>query len=446
MRSFFSKYVVWKPAFFFRDMKIMKHFHYYEKSQYEDLEETKNNHFNKFKKIFIYSYNTIEFYKKKYQLANIHPDDITCFDDIKKIPILTKQELMKFSGKNFNSNFSGKKFKRSTSGSTGQPFVFFKDAESLAIMDAIQYRNYAWMGIDIGFKQARFWGHPVNKRKLYLQRVQDLILNRIRLSPFSLEESSYKSYLKRIESFKAQYIYGYAQSIFYFSQFFYNNGIDLSYLNLKAVILTGEMIFPYQIEIIKKVFGCNITEEYGCTEVGIIGFRCEKGNMHLMDNLLIEEVNDLQTDNSGLIIVSELYGAYFPFIRYQTGDKGKIGTKICNCGRKLGILTHLSGRKDDFIKCPDGKLVDPYLFEYIFDVLPEKYGKVFQFRIVQKTLNKIEIFIVAEGNKNRIDEYLKKEFYKTVSSEMRIDICFVLSLKKDASGKLRCFTTELLND
>ncbi len=444
VNNFVSKYTVWYPAFLLRGQHhLWKDMDEYRKSQYDDPDQLRAVQWEQFRRVLLFAWHNIKFYRLKYKDAMVHPDDIRCRDDIRKLPILTKKEIIDNQDIIYNNNYSGKKFRRSTSGSTGIPLIFYKDAQSMSKMDAILYRNYSWMGIDIGDRQARLWGHPLNKRDRFRLDIQDRILNRLRLSPFELEEKTYQQYLKQIEAFKAQYIYGYAQSVFQFSDYFYEKRKDLSYLKLKAVILTGEMVFPHQAEIIKTVFGCDFTEEYGCTEVGVMGFRCRHGNMHLMENLLIEESAD-SSEGSGNIVASELYGSLFPFIRYQVGDRGHIDyNKECPCGRNLPVLKSISGRQDEFIRCSGGKRVDPYIMEYLLEDMPREYGEVSQFRIIQKSPDRIEVFFVAKGQVERIREYVGKEFARKLSRDMTIEIHFVPSLERNAAGKCRCFISEI---
>jgi phenylacetate-CoA ligase len=444
MNNLVSKYAVWYPAFFLRGQKkVWNQAKFFNKTPYYEPEHLRICQFGHFKKILSFAYRHIPFYKKKYEAAGIHPDHIRSPDDMDKIPVLTKKEIRENGNKVCNKHYSGLKFRRHTSGSTGNPMTFYKDALSMTVMDAILYRNYAWLGIDIGFRQARFWGHPLSRTGSFKTRMADSLLNRVRLSAFYLEEKNYRCYLAKIERFKSQYIYGYAQSVFQFAHYFHRKNRDLSYLNLKGVILTGEMIYPGQIEVIKKVFGCEVAEEYGCTELGVIAFRCGCGNMHLMENLLTESVYDPSDKTQGNIIVSELYGELFPFIRYQIGDRGSISYRKCSCGRNLPILDNIAGRKDSFIKCPDGKLADPCVLSYILDAMPAEYGSISQYRIIQEQIDRLKVCLVAKGDKEKIEEYNRREFCKVLAENMETEVCFFASLPKNNSGKLACFVSKL---
>lgn len=438
MNNLVSHYLVWRPILLYRGQNIWPLQKLYMETQYRPRELVEEEQFGAFKRVLEHSYASIPFYRKKYQAAGICPDDIRIRDDIRKIPLLTKQEAMNHDG-NLNGTYRGRRFKRSTSGSTGKPWIFYKDSESMTHMDAIMYRNYSWYGIKLGDRQARFWGHPLGQIGALKTRVIDALLNRLRLSAFYLHETGYKLYLRQMEQFNVQFVYGYAQSIFQFSNYFYTQGLDLSYLKIKAVIVTGEMIFSHQIEVIKEVFGCPVVQEYGCTEVGLIGFGCSEGTIHLMENLLVETLPGMATDEAEEIVVTELYGRLFPFIRYQLGDRGRISMRACSCGRGLSVLEQLSGRQDDFIACPDGRLVDPYLVEYAINEMPPGYGVIHQFKVVQKERCSLHVMLRAQGKTDLITDYVCHKLRNLLPPEMELHVDIVAELPKEISGKLRCF-------
>lgn len=437
MNSLVSRYLFWKPILLFRGQNIWPLLRLYGKTQYRPREIIEEMQFAAFKRIFEYAYASIPFYRLKYRAAGIVPNDIRTKNDIPKIPVLTKQEVMSYT-ENLNSSYRGRRFLRSTSGSTGKPLIFYKDSESMAHMDAIMYRNYSWYGIDLGDRQAKFWGHPLGRMAIAKTRFVDALLNRIRLSAFYLHEAGYKLYLRQMERFKPQFVYGYAQSIFQFSNYFYNRGIELSHLKIKAVILTGEMVFSHQIKVIKKVFGCPVTQEYGCTEVGLIGFGCPEGSMHVMENLMVETLQK-PTEKTAEIVVSELYGQLFPFIRYRLGDRGRISSGSCSCGRSLDVLEQLSGRQDDFIICPDGRLIDPYLIEYVINEMPPGYGAIHQFRVIQEDQDRLHILLNIQGAGERIKAFARDRIRLLLPVQMHLEVDIVTELPKEVSGKLRCF-------
>ena len=73
-------------------------------SIYEELKNNENTsppllkeqQLEKFREIIRFAYNNSKYYNKIYREAGFHPDDFKTFEDITKIPIITKQELIKY--------------------------------------------------------------------------------------------------------------------------------------------------------------------------------------------------------------------------------------------------------------------------------------------------------------------------------------------------------------
>ena len=79
--------------------------------------------FEQLKEIISYAYKETNYYHRLFIDHGINPN-ITSFDDVKKIPLLTKDII----NKNYNdlicNNYNGKKVTFKTSGSTGKKFQF----------------------------------------------------------------------------------------------------------------------------------------------------------------------------------------------------------------------------------------------------------------------------------------------------------------------------------
>ena len=107
-------------------------------------EQLKKYQDKSFKKIVKYAY-TVPLYHNKYKKNGIHPNDINGIEDIKKLPIITKDDLRE----NFPNNIVSKNFKASknflisTSGSTGKPVFIYgmKDVSSISFLRCISSSN-----------------------------------------------------------------------------------------------------------------------------------------------------------------------------------------------------------------------------------------------------------------------------------------------------------------
>lgn len=442
------KYLIYHLYYKYNGQNVFDYEKEFAKTQWLNIVELKKRQFENLKKILVYSYENIPFYKKNFDEAGIKPDDIREEKDVINIPMIQKKDLINNYSELFPAKWKGKIFTRKTSGSSGSPLKLSKGVKSLSVMDAIMYRNYGWFGIDVGAKQGRYWGSPLGPYAKTKTHFKDYVLGRIRFSPFDISEKACFEFSQRLNRYKPVYVYGYSQTIYRFAYLISKANMDFGNLNLRAVIITGEMIYPQQLEIIEKVFKCPVINEYGCTELGIIAMQCEHKGMHLMaENLYIEFINnDRQADSGeeGEIVLTELFTDFMPLIRYKIGDVGIKSNETCLCGRGLPLLKEIKGRSDDFILCSDGKQVDPIVFEYILQELPPSLGKIAQFRILQKTITSLEIEVCYEGI-----------FFSKMSSEIEIKLKSILGqeftillirqkcLEAEASGKLRCFISKL---
>lgn len=430
-------------SYFLRGERVWTVLNRIKKHQWLTTDSLREMQFQQVKKLLSHVFLHVPYYQRVMKEVGIHPDDIRSLDDFSQFPMLTKEEIKANWQYLMNHNTKVRTSLRQTSGSTGVPLRIFKDRQTTAVMEAAMYRSYSWHGISPGARQMRIWGTEIGALGQAKQCLKDLLLNRIRLSAFDLHKANFSTFLRRIDRFKPSFIYGYAQSVFEFAKFLVDEKYDLSHLNLLAAIVTGEMIFDWQKQVIYDAFNCPVVNEYGCTEVGIISIDCPSGNMHIISDILyVETVESEQLNDAGEgeILITELNNNYSPLIRYKVGDSGKLSNKRCPCGRGLPILSDLKGRSDDFIVFPSGKKVDPYILEYIIKEVPVKYGTVAQFMIIQALPSTLNIKLVSNSARtDKLNEAIQGKWKQLYGSEISLIIDTVNTLPKNPSGKLSCF-------
>lgn len=384
----------------------------------------------------------IPYYRETWQSQAICINEIKNFSDFSRIPLLTKDIVRNNQHKLKNKQIKLHDY-RSTSGSSGAPLKFYKDRLSTSYLDAVMYHAYSWHGIKIGDKQIRFWGIPNNLKDRLIVNIKDLIMNRIRLSAFDVSKKTFINFAERIERFNPDYFYGYPSMIYLFAKFLREEKIKIHNLRLKAIISTGEQLFEHQKNIMQDVFHTKVINEYGCAEVGVMGFECAEGNLHVMSpNIYLEVVNkdgEAILDEEGAICVTELNTMSVPFIRYKIGDRGIYYSNKCKCGLKYPIFNVLHGRIDDFIITPDGRKVYDAILAYTF-----KKG-IISFKAIQKDIKTLYIYLIPDKNYNKeLEQEYINTFKKLISSQMEFIIHCVNEITPEPSGKLRYFRSEIL--
>jgi phenylacetate-CoA ligase len=80
--------------------------------------------------------------------------------------------------------------------------------------------------------------------------------------------------------------------------------------------------------------------------------------MNIVDeDTVILELQNVDKNGVGDLLVTNLYSYDFPLIRYPLGDKVKFSDKKCSCGRNTKIIEKIIGRDIDYFELPDGRKI-----------------------------------------------------------------------------------------
>ena len=359
------------------------------------------------------------FYKEK--LKNINLESIN-LDNINELPIITKKDLIEKNKLIQNNPFNEKLIKTETSGSTGEPLIFYRNKKWDAYHRASQFRGYYWHNINPWDKNLYFWGfNPTFSKKIKI-KIIDFLMNRYRL--FSFEEQELTKAIKFLK--KSKYIEGYSSAIYELSLILDKKNIK--YNNISMIKGTSEKIFDYYHEITKKVFNRKIISEYGSAEAGIIAFECPQGNMHInMENVIVEEID-------GKIIVTNLNSFVFPIIRYELGDYIEISKEKCSCGRHSYIIKEIRGRIGSKI-IGNNNIYPSLVLYYIFKNISLEKNIVLPYFGYQYKKGEIFLDVILPEEYKEKSEYIKRlileEAFKYFNkNDIIIKINFVEKFKR----------------
>lgn len=347
-----------------------------------------------------YVYYNVPYYTKLFDSLNIKPEHIRKFEDLEKLPILTK-EIIKSNYKDFiPKNLNKLKYRiSSTSGSTGEPFKYRLSIDDYERGIALLYRGWGYAGYKIGDKVAIIGGSsliPDIKFDL-IRSIQEFLLNFRFYSSFGMSEESLWKYVKSMNSWKPVFIRGYASSIYLLSKFIEENNIKLSFTP-KAIFTTAEKLTPKMRSTIEMVFKVKVFDNYGLNDGGVSAYECEAHRgLHVdMERAILEVVDDNGKqiyDKEGKILATSLYNFALPFIRYDTGDSGVVSIEKCFCGREGLILKSILGRMQEFVTNSYGEKIHGEFFSHIFWGIEN----VKQFQVIQKKKGEVIINIIPDN-------------------------------------------------
>lgn len=444
MNSIIAKYLLYYPAQFLRGQKVWKYIPEVTPLQSISYKHVQQIRDERIRNLIQYSYKKIPYYRKLFDEMGISHKDIQGYNDLKLLPILKKKTILENKDSLINPHSRKRQYERKTGGSTGMVLHFMKEAEALAKNDAIMFRCYNWYDIDIGDKQVRFWGVPIDQGKRFREAFKDAWLNRIRISAFNITEETCINEYKRILKYKPAYFYGYTTAMYGFCHILKNLGFHFRDIELKAVICTAEKMYPHHRELLSEMFECPIVDEYGSSENGVIAFQCKQGSMHLMsDHLAIEFVDDngerVAPGEPGRIIITDLSSFQMPQIRYDIGDIGSFSESTCSCGITLPIMNILEGRKEDFIRTKNGKMIHAAYLCYTL-----KEDSVAEFKMYQKSLDQFHVQIVKTPKfNNNSEKKLEKNLRSALGDQIHLTFEYIDNIPREKSGKLRYFVSEI---
>ena len=425
MNKFIAKYFFYYPTTLLKGEFIFLFNNFYRIFQHQPKATQDKYRLEKLNQLLLIAKNESEYYKKSLQNIKL---PLSSLDEINQLPFLTKQNLIgdKEELKTWRAFYSSSK---TTGGSTGEPVTLLKNPEALARERAATWRAYSWAGIDVGDRQARFWGVPHSSFGAFKSKAIDFISNRKRVSAFNLTDSSMLDYYNQLQKFQPIYLYGYVSVIRALSAFLASQNLS-PIASIKSIITTSEILTDGARSEIEAYWKLPIFNEYGCGEVGSIAHECLEGNMHLMsDNLLIECVDENGLPSqTGEIVVTDFYNFSTPIIRYRIGDFATLTKKTCSCGVTLPIISNIHGRAYDLIKTSSGKSIHPEALIYIFEDLQIKQSGFSQFQILQESLQRLTINIIRTSSwSNELANLIQQTVHQQISSDLLCSFNYVTS-------------------
>lgn len=366
-----------------------------------------------------------------------------------ELPVLTKGDLQQPLPKRLSDGHTLKNiFKGKTSGSSGHPFTFAKDKFAHAMTWAAFHHAYNEHGIDLNTSlQARFYGIPLSGKGKYVERLKDFVSNRKRFPIFNLNDKVLERFVSRFRESKYHYLNGYTSSIVLLAKYCrqINQPLKKVCPTLKICIVTSEMLFPDDRELLEKWIGVPVVNEYGASEVGLIAMENLQREMVLnQQNLFIEIVNEnnqpVPDGTIGRILVTDLYNLVHPMIRYEIGDLGSL--KTLENGTR--VLENLQGRTSDIARLPSGKVVPGLTFYYVTKSIISKDLNILEFIVIQKEPALFEIQYVGKTEMNAAQKHkVQQAMDEYLEPELEVIFTQLESLDRSSRGKLKQFISEV---
>ena len=349
-----------------------------EKRETMPKEERRDYLNGKLREFVQYTYNHSRAIKGKLEAAKIKPGEIKTIDDLQRLPITTKFDLVEMQKANLPfGGFEGVSLNKMRRiyilpGLIYEPgeweYWDTRWAEALYACgfrpgDIVQntFNYHMWPFAFMLDESLRMLGCTTVPTGVGNTQMQVKIMHQLKVTGYVGTPSFLMSIAERAEAME------------------FDLGKDFS---LKVGFVGAEMLPETLRQRLEGDFGMTIRQCYGTVDVGCLGYECiEKRGMHVPDDVIVEIVdrdtgNRVPNGSPGEVVATN-FNHTFPMIRYGTGDLSFISEEPCPCGRTSMRLMKILGRTDQVTKVK-GTFIHPWQT----DELMAKYPEVDKYQVV----------------------------------------------------------------
>ena len=306
-----------------------------------------------------HSYETVPFYRRRFDEAGFHPDQFRALDDLQRVPITRKSDLRMASPSDTIARDCDldRLLRYGTGGSTGAPtevrFTRFEDR----LLRIFRLQATRRLGL-------RLW----DRRSILSTRVPGPAgkLGKLGILPSQALRAYAPSEETRaaLRHFGPDVIRGYPSMLASIATELTDE--DRLHIRPRFITTDSEVLTDLARAQIEKGFGAPVFDIYDCFECNVIATQCSRGEAyHVMDTSVVVEVlsedQPVPPGGCGEIAFTSLHTWAAPLIRYVPGDIVEQGTNACSCGAPNAVLAKVQGRMHDRFLLPDGRVLNPKL-------------------------------------------------------------------------------------
>jgi len=441
-------------------------------SDHEDPATRKARQWRRLGRLLEHAHANVPYYRAVFERAGCLPGDIRTPDDLRRLPVTTKQDLRDhFPDGILAGNIDLRTLRFSnTSGTAGGHLVLAQDQRDINYKYASKLRTRHMMGASVGDKVlrlapnecqpafpdgtspdvgsaelARMWLTGDDRRsQAWFSFVERRIVNPLFHRrdfppplPRRFDETHLARYLDQIVEGRPQVLAGHPIYLYLVARLREKLGTPIN--GIQAVDCTGDLSTDRLRGYLSQQFGAPVFQIYGGCELGRIGGSCghSGGPMHLLEDICFVEL--LGPDGApvgpgelGNLVVTWLTNDAMPLIRYEMGDVGRLHDRRCDCGRTAPLFD-ITGRLQDVFVDAEGRIRTP---TDLLDLLVE-YPGMGLFQLIQQAPDRYEFRYTGDSDDTLDRGALERSLRATLGERSRIELTQLDHVALAPSGKFR---------
>ena len=387
------------------------------------IEDLRKAQYRSLKTLVMRLYEFNDFYHDKMKAAGVRPDDITCLEDISKLPFMTKNDL--------RDNYPTKMFSIPTkdvvryhvsSGTTGKPTLVGYNRHDLDYWTESLARAMTSVGITSDDTVQVSYGYGLFTGGLGLHYGAE----RIGASVLPSSTGNTERQIELMMDLGVTVIACTPSYLIHMGDVAARMGVDFRRDTLlRKALLGAEPWTEGMRSQIENGLGINAYDIYGTSELaGPMFTECtERKGLHIWGDMAYIEVVDPETHEvlgpgqKGELVITMLNKETFPLVRYMIKDVTTIFDEECACGRTSPRIERISGRTDDMLIIR-GINVFPSQVEHVLLKCPSVNG---HYQIIVDRVNSLDVMTLqAEINPEAFSD--KMEDVVAIKSHIESDM------------------------
>ena len=306
-------------------------------------------------KIVEYVYHNVPFYRAKLQALDIRPDDITCIEDIKRLPFTTKQDLRDNYPFGLQAAPQSEIIRiHASSGTTGNPTIVGYTRKDIGIWSECMARCLTSYGITREDIFSVGYGYGLFTGGLGVHYgVENLGAAVLPASTGNTEK-----HVRLLRDLGATGIACTPSYALHLAETMEKMGIDKSEIKLRVGAFGAEPWTESMRSEIEQRLGIKAYNLYGLSEImgPCVSYECEcQCGSHINEDHYFPEIIDPETmevkgpGEVGELVFTTLTKQGMPLLRYRTRDLCTLMDGECECGRTSVRMGKILGRSDDML-------------------------------------------------------------------------------------------------
>lgn len=327
-------------------------------------------------KQLLYLQGNSTFYKRKFKEFDIDVKQIGAYEDLRRIPITSKEDLQIF-----NEDFICVPKTEiidfvTTSGTLGKPVNLALNEPDLERLALNEMRSFELVGVK---KEDVVQITTTLDRRFMAGMAYFLGLRKLGAGIVRTGSGLPQLQWDSIERFQPKYLVAVPSFLLKMIEYAIEHNIDYKKSSLKAAVCIGEPIQNLDTNLnalgtkISELWDIELFSTYASTEMATAFTECEihNGN-HIQPDLIFTEIlneagDPVKEGEPGELVITTLQNQTMPLVRFATGDILSFSEESCKCGRNTLRLSALIGRKSQMMKLKGTSIYPQNIIEVVHD-------------------------------------------------------------------------------